>query len=90
MTQRMVFFHSSCGVGMVTNEVHDCTGMTDAEISDMSWELGIQNAENYGTYYGEDTEAAETEVDDMFHGERNFTVDDIDNYWEEYEPEKHD
>ena len=86
----MVFFHSSCGVGMCYKELYDCTGMTDEEISTMSWELGIQCADSFGTFYGEDTEAAETEDDDMFHGTRNFTNEDIEVYWEDYDPEKHD
>lgn len=75
---------------MTYHTVQDCTGMTDEEISDMSWDLGIDCAESFGDFYGEDTEAAETECDDMFRGARNFTNDDIDTYWEEYNPEEHD
>ena len=86
----MIFFHSSCGVGMSYNELHDCAGMTDEEIAAMSWELGIQCAESFGTFYGEDVEAAEEDTNDMFHGARNFTNEDIGTYWEEYDAEKHD
>lgn len=90
MNELKVFIKVSCGVGMSYASVHDCSGMTDDEVDDMAWEMAIECAESFGTYYGEDLEAAESETDDMFHGTRNFTNEDLEYCWEKYTPEKHD
>lgn len=90
MTERMIFLKASCGVGMSYADLHDCAGMSDDDINDMAWELAIQCAESFGSYYGDDEEAAETECDDMFHGDRNFTNDNLDYWWEDYNADKHD
>ena len=90
MNELKVFIKVSCGVGMSYASVHDCSGMSDDEIDDMAWEMAIDCAESFGTYYGEDIEAADEDCDDMFHGGRNFTNEDLDCSWEKYNPEKHD
>ena len=90
MEKKPIFFYVSCGTGMSNTAVYDCSGMTADELDRMAWDLAIECAEQYGTYYGEDTEASEEECDDMCHGDRNFTSEDLESTWALYDPEKHD
>lgn len=84
----LVYFKVSCGVGMSYTSVHDCTNMSDEEKSDMSWELAVTCADSFGSYYTPD-DACEMQDTDTW-DDRCFSEDDLDYYWEEYIPEKHD
>ena len=62
--------------------------ITDEELGDFAWQCGIDHAEMYGVYprgeYEGDPEISDDEL------ESDAYSDDIEGYWEDYDPEKHD
>lgn len=85
MDKRLVFFKASCGVGMEDTSVHNCVGMTDEELSTKAWELAVDCANSFGQYVDNDYD-----FDDEEDTGYCFTENDLNYYWEEYVPEKHD
>ena len=85
---RPVFFYVSCGVGMHYTHVYDMEDCSDEQISDAAYQLAAECAESIGEF---------VEVDDYYdmHGtdrdmDRVFCDEDLDYYWEEYDPVEHD
>jgi hypothetical protein len=62
--------------------------VTEEELNDYAWQLGIQHAEMYGIYpreeYAADPDISDEELDSDSYS------DDISGWWEDYDPEKHD
>lgn len=63
-------------------------GVTEEEMSEYAWQRGVQHAEMYGVYprceYEGDPEIDEEELDSDSYS------DNIEGWWEDYDPEKHD
>jgi len=60
-------------------------GVTDEELTEFAWQRGLDHAESYGIYYTphyEDTEDFD-ENDECY-------SENIEGWWEEYDPKKHD
>lgn len=81
--QMLCMIASTHGISVpykATHAKHPCT----------LWAASRMSNYIYLCDYGEDIEAANEDCDDMFHGDRNFTIEDLDYYWGKYDPEKHD
>jgi hypothetical protein len=59
--------------------------MTEEELCDFAWERGIDHADSYGIYPRE--EYSDTED---YNDEANCYSDNIEGWYEDYVPEKHD
>jgi len=59
--------------------------MTDTELCDFAWQRGLDHAESYGVYYTPHYEDSED-----FDPDDECYSDNIDGWYEDYEPEKHD
>jgi hypothetical protein len=87
---KLVFFAVSCGVGMEYTHVLEVPKDANEEyLYDIAYTLAIECAESFGSFFGEE-EIPEDDEDDMFHGDRNFTENDLDYSYEDYDPKKHD
>ena len=62
--------------------------LTDDQLGDFAWERGVNHAEMYGIYprgeYADSEELSEEDLDSDSYS------DDIEGYWEDYDPKKHD
>lgn len=61
--------------------------VTDEELDQEAWERAVQHAESYGYYpssYKEDG------YDEEYDEEGDHYSDNIEGWWEDYDPEKHD
>lgn len=85
---RPIFFYVSCGVGMHYTHVHDMKGVSDAIISDTAYTLAQECAESFGEYV--DTETYYTMLENDEDMGRVFCSEDLEYYWEEYDPVEHD
>lgn len=85
---RKIYFKYSTGYcGMDAAEVADFPdNITDKELNDYAWEGALNNAEMYGIYPSDDVDMSD--IDDDENGDSY--SDNIDGYWQEYDPEKHD
>lgn len=57
--------------------------VTDDQLSDFAWQCGKNHAEMYGIYPRDEYEDIEDNDEDSY-------SDNIEGWWEEYDPEKHD
>jgi hypothetical protein len=88
--ENLVFFQVSCGIGMEYTYVYDCTGLDELAIDRLGHELAVECAESFGSFFSNEEDIPEDDEDDIFFGDRNFTEDDLDYYFEPYDPDKHD
>jgi len=59
--------------------------VTDDQLDKAAWEASIENAEMYGwSYTGSDELLGDEEYDDFI------SDSELNYYWEDYDPEKHD
>jgi hypothetical protein len=59
--------------------------VTEEQLDEAAWEASIENAERYGwSYTGSDELLDEDEYDDFI------TDSELNYYWQDYDPEKHD
>lgn len=76
---RKIVLRGSAGiVGTDYCELYEADNETDEELSDIAWETAVNWAQSYGVEEGEEDEE----------GYENFQ--NIDGWWEEYNPEEHD
>ena len=62
--------------------------VTDDELSNEAWQCALEHASSYGVY---PMEAMPDDYDeDEVTGQSDEYSDNIEGYWEEYDPEKHD
>lgn len=83
---RLVFFRFGCGPTMEGTEVVDCEGMTEEELNEMAYDMAIDEANTYGSFFCED----EVPEDDEGYDGYIFTDSDLSYDFEDYVPEKHD
>ena len=83
---RLVFFKVGPGPTMMAADVFDCEGMTDEQIDSHAYWLATEQADSYGDFVPEDDERLNDENDPGPY----FTESDLDYFWEDYVPEKHD
>lgn len=57
--------------------------LTEEELNDLAWQCGKNHAEMYGTYPREEYDDIDEEDEDSY-------SDNIEGWWEEYDPKKHD
>lgn len=57
--------------------------VTDDELSDFAWQRGLNHAEMYGVYPRDEYEEEAEQGGDEY-------SDNIEGWWEPYDPEKHD
>lgn len=89
---RKIYFSYHTGyAGMDMHEVVEYDDeVTDLELDDDAYYGALQNAETYGIYpptdgdYDEDGNVRDSEENP------SYTGDNIEGYWEEYNPKKHD
>ena len=63
--------------------------LTERELGDFAWECAKQHAEMYGVYPLSEYESdCDSDPDESVDGD-NYS-DNIEGWWEDYEPEKHD
>lgn len=91
---RKIIFHLSTGFAGMNSTVNGSypDNVTDEELDDHAWHLALEHASSYGVYPSSDLEGISDE--DMAELEENGDVDNctdnIDGWWEDYDPEKHD
>lgn len=87
--KKIVFFYDAGFVGTNTAELVEFEDdVTDDELYRYAWEGAVQWAEHYGVYPESDREFyGETYAYEEF--DDNYS-DNIDGYWEVYDPDKHD
>lgn len=85
---KLVFFEFGPGPTMMATDVHDCEGMSDEELDYMVWEMAVEQAEVYGSFYLEGEGPSDEDIEDGL-GDY-FTDSDLDYRWELYDSEKHD
>lgn len=86
---RKIIFHLSTGyAGMDSTEVDFYPDdVTDEKLNDHTWQLALNNAESYGIYpmeYLEDSLMGGDEI-----GNEEYS-DNIEGWWEDYDPERHE
>ena len=85
MVRRVVFF-ASLGAGAELAEGFEFTNtVSNLDLDELAWQYGVSFAESYGVY-----EPSEDDPEDVGEGLHGYTWDDVEGYWEEYNPEKHD
>lgn len=62
--------------------------ITDDELSDEAWDRALEHASSYGVYPTSEMSDGYDEDEVDWHSDEY--SDNIDGYWEEYNPEKHD
>lgn len=85
--RKIVFFYHTgfCGSdGCELKEYPD--DVSDEVLNQHAWEGALSNAESYGIYNLGDYDLTEEELEES--GEEY--SDNIEGYWEEYDPKKHD
>lgn len=91
---RKIIFHLSTGfAGMdATDNGSYPDDVTTEELDNDAWQRAIQHAESYGIYPDSDLEDISAEDYDHLvqSGDADNYTDNIDGWWEDYDPEKHD
>lgn len=91
---RKIIFHLSTGfAGMnATDNGSYPDDVTTEELDNDAWHLALEHASFYGVYPESDLEGISDE--DMAeleeNGDADNYTDNIDGWWEDYDPEKHD
>lgn len=87
MTRKIVFFLDAGFAGMDSHEFSEYNDdVTDEQLNRDAWQLALDNAAMYGVYpLSEYPEGMDEETDDG-----DIYTDNIEGYWEDYDPEKHD
>ena len=91
---RKIIFHLSTGyAGMdSTDNGTYPDDVTEAELNDDAWQMAVEHASSYGVYPETDLEGVSDE--DMAELEESGEIDNytnnIEGWWEDYDPEKHD
>jgi hypothetical protein len=84
------FFEVSCGIGMDSTCVIEFPDdVSEDELNNCAWELAVENAETFGSYWDCEDTAQELQENDEWN-DRDFCPDDLEWAWALYDPEKHD
>jgi len=86
--RKLVFFMETgqCGTGAV-EFIEVPHTYTDDQLADLAWTLARENAEMYGIYPEQDyEECTSEEIDEL----GDSLSDNIEGWWEEYNPDEHD
>lgn len=85
--KRIVFFFdvSVCGIGGAVHAEEYPDDVMERELNNDAWSIAVDNAAAYGYY-----PMYEYEDEPDFDPEDEQYTQDIDGWWEEYIPEKHD
>lgn len=84
--KKIVFFYNAGMSGTDTAELVEFEDdVTDEELNTYAWEGAIQWAESFGVYPEYDRDLDDEEEDD-----EDTYSDNIDGYWEVYDPNTHD
>lgn len=78
-----------CGIGGLHDAQEFPDDVSDEELNDHAWEAALQSAESYG-YYPESWRPQEGDEDYQEDDEDSDSYTEIDAWWENYVPEKHD
>lgn len=91
---RKIIFHLSTGyAGMdSTDNGTYPDDVTEEELNDDAWQMAVEHASSYGVYPETDLEGVSDE--DMAELEESGEIDNytnnIEGWWEDYDPKKHD
>lgn len=86
---RYIVFHLDAGfAGMDSTEFEAYEDISDTELDDEAWYRALAHAEMYGIY--PESERPDEEDEDDGDWRSDGYTDNIEGYWEEYDPEKHD
>lgn len=91
---RKIIFHllaGFAGMDATENAVYP-DDVADDELHEDAWQRALHHAEMYGAYPTSDLdELSEQEIDELTQsGEIDNYTDNIEGWWEDYDPEKHD
>jgi hypothetical protein len=88
---RKIIFHLEVGyAGMdATDNGLFSDNITDEELDQEAWERAVQHAESYGFYPYSYEQEYDEEYDDQEEDGDQYS-DNIEGWWEDYDPEKHD
>jgi len=89
---RKIYFTYDTGyVGMESHEVVEYPDdVTDLELADAAWQGALDHAESYGIYPPSDEDFDEDGFEKETEDSPCYSGDNIDGFWEEYDPAKHD